>query len=36
LYSPQQQRRAIPWPAEPLAKDRLFFCYFSFGEAKEK
>jgi hypothetical protein len=32
----RQQRRAIFEPAEHLAQNRLFFCYFSFGEAKEK
>ncbi len=29
-FPPQQQRRAMFWPAEPLAKTRLSFCYF-FG-----
>jgi hypothetical protein len=30
------QREALFFPAEPLEKNRLFFWYFSFGEAKEK
>ncbi len=33
---PQQQSRAMFWPAEPLAKTRLSFCYFFFRRSKEK
>jgi hypothetical protein len=29
------QRRAMFWPAEPLAKTRLFFCYFLLAKQKK-
>jgi len=32
----RKQRKAIFFPAEPLEKNRLSFCYFFFGEAKKK